>query len=84
MYKSYQLQLVLVHAQALFAGYLSYADLVMNISFVSLQSATFGIESINYFYVIPWYFVIQFYVFLIPKAVSMLKFHCNYFIMASR
>ena len=77
MYKSYQLQLVLMHAQVFFASLMANSDYIMNIAMISLKSTTFGIESIesvNYFNIIPWFFVFQFYVLLIPKAVSMFEF----------
>ncbi len=76
MYKLYQFQLVLVHAQALFAGGMAFGDLTMNVTMFYLRSSTFGIQSVNYLNLIPWFFIVQLYVLLIPKAVSMLNFIC--------
>ncbi len=76
MYKTYQFQLVLVHAQVLFAGAMASCDLIMNVSMFYLISLTFGTKSVNYLDLIPWFFIVQLYVLLIPKAVSMLNFIC--------
>jgi len=72
MYKSYQFQLVLVHAQALFAGALALDDLITNVSMFYLRSSAFGIQSVNYLDLIPWFLIVQIYVLLIPKAVSII------------
>jgi len=76
MYKSYQIQLVLTHAQAVTIGLLAYVDWIINLSFLKMRIDTFGLEKINYFNVIPWFSVMQLYVLIILKAVSMLNFIC--------
>ena len=70
MHKSYQLQLVLVHAQVLFAGSMAYDDLIMSISNFLLKSETFGVQNVDYLNLIPWFCIFQLYALLIPKAVS--------------
>ncbi len=75
MYKSYQIQLVLVHAQTFFTGLMAYVDLVMDVIMFLLKSAAFGKHSVNYLNLIPWFPIIQLYVLLIPKTVSNVKFH---------
>ena len=78
MYKSYQIQLVLVHVQSVYVVLFAYWDWITDISFLIMRSDAFGVGEVNYFNVIPWFPVIQFYVFIVLKAVSMLNFiRCN-------
>ncbi len=70
MYRSYQHQLALVHAQIAIVGTMTFYYFFLNIGTLELRSKTFGIQNLNLLNLTPWFVVMQFYILFIPKAVS--------------
>ncbi|CAG8591332.1 4413_t:CDS:2, partial [Funneliformis mosseae] len=70
MYKTYQRNLILIHAQAVHFGTLAYMTWFKKLARVYGFNFNLGIDpKISFYELIPWFFILQLYVAFIPKAI---------------
>ncbi|CAG8626161.1 10987_t:CDS:2 [Funneliformis mosseae] len=70
MYKTYQINLILLHAQAIHFGNLAYLIWFKKLSRFYGYNFKLGIDhKISFYELFPWFFILQLYVAFIPKAI---------------